>query len=151
LITVAQALHWFDIPAFCEEANRVLRRGGILAVWTYNLLDVQAEINRLVNHLYEAILGDYWPLERTLVENGYAQINFPFEELDHRDFQMIANWDLSQLLGYLRTWSALRRYRKTHGADPIETLLPALSDAWGKAEAVRLIHWPLSLRICKKN
>ena len=151
LVTVAQALHWFDIPAFCEEANRVLKSGGILAVWTYNLLQIQNEIDRPVNHLYESILGDYWPPERTMVENGYAQISLPFEEMDHPEFKMTARWDLPQLLGYLRTWSASRRYNKQHGVDPVATIFPALSDAWGEAETTRTIHWPLSLRLCKKR
>lgn len=32
LITVAQALHWFDLPAFYAEAQRVLKPDGLLAV-----------------------------------------------------------------------------------------------------------------------
>ena len=151
LITVAQALHWFDIPAFYEEANRVLKSGGILAVWTYNLLEIQNQIDRPVNHLYESILGDYWPPERALVENGYAQISLPFEELDHPEFNMTARWDLPQLLGYLRTWSACARYKKQHGVDPVANILPELADAWGEAETTRPVYWSLSLHICKKR
>ncbi len=151
LITVAQALHWFDIPAFFEEVHRVLKIGGVLAIWTYNLLEIQAQIDRLLNHLYGSILGDYWPPERTMVENGYAKISFPFEELNHPEFKMTAQWNLSQLLGYLRTWSALKQYKKQHGVDPIETMLPAFTNAWGEAESMRPVHWPLSLRLCKKR
>jgi SAM-dependent methyltransferase len=29
LVTVAQAAHWFDLPKFFDEANRVLRPGSL--------------------------------------------------------------------------------------------------------------------------
>ena len=35
LVTVAQALHWFDLPPFYAEVRRVLRPGGIVAAWCY--------------------------------------------------------------------------------------------------------------------
>ncbi|KAF8058108.1 methyltransferase [Scenedesmus sp. PABB004] len=37
LVTVAQALHWFDPPRFYREARRVLKPDGVLAAWTYGL------------------------------------------------------------------------------------------------------------------
>lgn len=151
LITVAQALHWFNIAAFTIEADRVLKPSGILAVWTYNLLNVHPDIDQQVNYLYEAILGDYWPKERTMVENGYSEISFPFNELASPIFQMVAEWDLSQLLGYLRTWSAFKRYQKAHQTDPVDVILTELSNAWGDAHSVRTIHWDLSLRIWEKR
>jgi len=39
LITVAQALHWFNIEEFSNEALRVLKAKGVLAVWAYGLVD----------------------------------------------------------------------------------------------------------------
>jgi SAM-dependent methyltransferase len=151
LITVAQALHWFDIPAFVLEAVRVLKPGGILAIWTYNLLNIQPKIDRQVNHLYASILGDYWPEERLMVENGYAQISFPFDELKPPSFEMTAEWDLPQLLGYLHTWSALKRYQKQRGVDPIETMMGEFSSSWGAPDFKRTVSWPLCLRVWKKN
>ena len=35
MVTVAQALHWLELPEFYAEARRVLRPGGLLVVWTY--------------------------------------------------------------------------------------------------------------------
>ncbi|MDH5182913.1 MAG: class I SAM-dependent methyltransferase [Gammaproteobacteria bacterium] len=40
LVTVAQALHWFDLPAFADEVDRVLVGDGVLAVWTCGLVDL---------------------------------------------------------------------------------------------------------------
>ena len=36
LITVAQALHWFDLNLFYPEAHRVLKERGTLAIWGYD-------------------------------------------------------------------------------------------------------------------
>ena len=38
LVTVAAALHWFDLRGFYAEARRLLRPGGALAAWSYNEL-----------------------------------------------------------------------------------------------------------------
>ncbi len=40
LITVAQALHWFDFNAFYREARRVLKPDGLIAVWCYGLNEI---------------------------------------------------------------------------------------------------------------
>ena len=87
LITIAQALHWFDLPAFSSEIERTLKQGGILAAWSYNLLTVQADIDEQVNHLYSTILNQYWPAERAIVEEGYQSVSFSFEELLIPEFQ----------------------------------------------------------------
>jgi ubiquinone/menaquinone biosynthesis C-methylase UbiE len=41
LVTVAQALHWFDLDPFYGEVQRVLKPSGVLAVWTYGPLHVE--------------------------------------------------------------------------------------------------------------
>jgi ubiquinone/menaquinone biosynthesis C-methylase UbiE len=35
LVTVAQALHWLNLPRFYGEARRVLKPGGVVAIWCY--------------------------------------------------------------------------------------------------------------------
>ncbi len=50
LLTVAQALHWFDFERFWTEANRVLIRKGVVAVWAYGINQVDGEaVNELRN------------------------------------------------------------------------------------------------------
>jgi SAM-dependent methyltransferase len=146
LITVAQALHWFDLAGFYPEVRRVLRPGGVIAVWTYNRLRITPAIDQVVEHLYTDILGPWWPAERRLVETGYRDLPFPFTEQPPPTFEMRADWTLAQLMGYLHTWSAVGRYRQELGEDPLARLTPALAAAWGKA-AVRNLAWPLGLRI----
>jgi SAM-dependent methyltransferase len=41
LVAVAQALHWFDFDRFYAEVRRVLVPGGIIAAWSYGILQLQ--------------------------------------------------------------------------------------------------------------
>jgi len=151
LITVAQALHWFNIDAFSNEANRVLKDKGIISVWAYNLLSVQNDIDEIIFYLYNTVLGEYWTKERKLVENGYKGVQLPFKEMETPTFNMLAKWDLSQLIGYLCTWSATKRYQKKMKVNPVEKIHDEISEIWGTSEKVLLVKWPLSIRLWQKN
>jgi SAM-dependent methyltransferase len=147
LVTVAQALHWFDCPAFFSETKRVLRPGGVIAVWAYTLLKIASEIDVLVDRFYYETTEDHWPPERKIVEGRYCGIAFPFHELTPPSFQLEENWCLDQLLGYLRTWSATQRFIKERGFDPVNDLEHELLPKWGERNQARLVHWPLHLRV----
>jgi SAM-dependent methyltransferase len=147
LITVAQALHWFDLDGFYAEVRRVLRPSGVLAVWTYGVLSVEDQpVNTLVQNFYHGTVGPYWPAERAHVEAGYRTLPFPFEEIAAPPFSMEAFWTLPQLLGYFRSWSATGRYSAAYGCDPVASLEEQLASLWGDAMQRRHIAWPLSLR-----
>ncbi|MBA2341251.1 MAG: class I SAM-dependent methyltransferase [Pyrinomonadaceae bacterium] len=146
LITVAQALHWFDLEIFYGEAKRVLKPSGVVAVWMYNLLNVSPEIDAVVNHYYAKTVGAYWPTERGLIEDNYRTIDFPFSEFETPHFAMEAQWSLSELLGYLRTWSATKRFIAARGFDPVENLSGEIATLWGTPEEKKLVRWPLHLR-----
>jgi SAM-dependent methyltransferase len=148
LVTVAQALHWIDLPGFYEEARRVLVAGGLIAVWCYGLqrVDDEAVDDRLA-HFYGSVVGPYWAPERALVETGYRTVPFPFDELEAPPFEMAHEWRLSELLAYLRTWSATAAFASARGFDPVTALAADLGPAWGPAGRRRRVRWPLSLRI----
>ena len=150
LITVAQACHWFNIDAFAKEANRVLKKQGIVAIWSYNLLTIQEDIDEIISCLYHDILGEYWPVERKMVEDGYKNIQLPFKEIETPLFTMSAKWNLYQLTGYLCTWSATSKYKKKCGINPVEIVYDRLADLWGKPETELLVKWPLSIRLWQK-
>ena len=148
LITVAQALHWFDLDRFFAEARRVLKPDGILAVWTYGVLAVDdARVDTRIQTFYRETVGPYWPPERRHVESGYRTLPFPFHEVPTPEFHMTAAWTLPELLGYLRSWSATGRYLLEHGADPVDGLAAELTPAWGDPSVRRRVLWPLSLRV----
>jgi SAM-dependent methyltransferase len=151
LVTVAQALHWFDRPRFFAEVERVLRPGGVLAVWCYGVATVEGEeVDALLQRLYHHIVGPYWPAERTLVENGYQALALPFESIPAPSFAMTTSWSLEQLLGYAATWSASARYRAARRSDPLDPIRQPLAAAWGEGAAQRQIHWPLSLKAARR-
>src|SRR5437899_2141065 len=58
LVTVAQAIHWFDFDRFYAEANRVLSDSGVIAVWAYGIDEVEGdEVNALAQDYYENVVG----------------------------------------------------------------------------------------------
>jgi SAM-dependent methyltransferase len=152
LIAVAQALHWFNLNRFYEEANRVLKPGGVLAVWGYGFNQVEGEAaNDIVQHFYSMTVGPYWPPERKLIEQGYRPISFPFVETVPPAFGMEANWTLDELIGYFSTWSATTRFVKARGFSPLGTLAAELAAVWGETNAPRRITWTLPMRVGRKT
>lgn len=150
LITVAQALHWFELPAFMAEAARVLRPGGVLAVWCYALFSCTPAIDALLGDFYHAGVGAYWPPERRWLEQGYAGLALPFPAIAAPQLEMAQDWDLDALLGYLRTWSATQRYKEDRGEDPLPALRARLETQWGDVRQRRRVVWPLTLHACRK-
>jgi SAM-dependent methyltransferase len=146
-ITVAQALHWFDLEAFCAEARRVLQPRGVLAVWAYNYLRLSPEVDALVRLFHDEIVGPFWPPERKLVGRGYRELPFPFDEIETPAFQIEVRWSLEHLLGYLRTWSATQRFMAAKRRDPLELVEPDLEQAWGNPAEDKLGVWPLTVRL----
>lgn len=147
-ITVAQAVHWFDIPAFYREAERVLKPGGVLAVWAYAVFASTPEIDRLVDRLYRDIVGPYWPPDRGMIERGYEEVQLPFDAIDPPPFAMEKDWTLDDAIGYLGTWSATRGYIAAHGHDPVALVRDELADAWGGG--AQRVRWPLFLKVARK-
>ena len=147
LITVAQALHWFDLPRFYREAARVAKPEALLACACYGNCTVAPAVDEVMERLYEGILGDaYWPPERQHVERGYADLPFPFPEVELPRFDMTVQWDLASYVGYLRSWSATQNYIRKNGKDPLELVGEELMQAWGGPKTVRSVRWPIAVR-----
>jgi SAM-dependent methyltransferase len=146
LVTVAQALHWFDHERFYAEAKRVLKPGGVLAAWCYGLNEIAPAIDPVVRHFYSGVVGPHWPPERRFIDERYASIPFPPGELVTPAFHIEAHWNLDDFIGYLNTWSATQRYRKAEGRDPLPALRDELIPVWGPADTLRSARWPIYLR-----
>lgn len=159
LITIAQALHWFDLDEFYKEVKRVLRKddnggdtngSGVIAAWAYGLHSISTEIDNITHLLYEDILGSYWPKERKIVENRYQDISFPFQEIDMPVFQIELDWTLSELIGYLYTWSSVQKFIEKNNSDPIKQINDDLAAAWGDKNTWhkrRRVVWPIYIRV----
>ncbi len=147
LVTVAQALHWFDLPRFYEEARRVLAPDGALVVWSYDdpALDEPA-VDAVLQRFNHETMGAYWPTERAAVGAGYRLLPFPFSEVHAPPFMIERRWTLAELTGYLRSWSAVTRYQASHDDDAVATVEGELALAWGGRERQRLVRWPVIVR-----
>jgi ubiquinone/menaquinone biosynthesis C-methylase UbiE len=150
LIMVAQALHWFDLPRFYEEVRRVLKADGVFAASAYLFAQIEPAIDAVVKYYYSEVVGSFWAPERKLVEN-FAEILFPFQKIDAPKFEMTAQWNLDQLVGYLRTWSATQRFIAATQRDPLDEIAHELRDAWGTPSQPRQVVWPLTLLVGTKG
>ena len=147
LVTVAQALHWFDHARFFAEAERVLRRGGVLAAWCYGICRINDDCDAEISRLYEDVVGDFWPPERRFVDAAYANIEFPRQRIAVPALRMQAQWRVGQMLGYLRTWSACKLYTDQHGNDPVAAIEATLVKVWGNDACT--VTWPVTLAACQ--
>ena len=131
LITVSQALHWFDVNKFYQEVKRVSKPEAWIAVWMYSLATISPEINKLINvKHYKETLGSYWDYERKFVDDNYATLPFPFREIQCPVFQMKFEWTLNELEGYLNTWSALQKFIAQRHFNPVDKLIEQIRPLW---------------------
>jgi SAM-dependent methyltransferase len=154
LITVAQAAHWFDLDRFYAEAKRVLKSGGVLAIWGYGVLVLPGKLNELLNHFYAHTVGPYWPPERALIEDGYRGLAFPFVEIAAPAFSITISWNLPRLIAYLSTWSAVRHYIEAKGENPLIAFEREMAANWQDSSGNRCapetaipLKWPLFMRV----
>lgn len=146
LAVSSQAAHWYDIESYYCEVRRVARPGAIIALVAYGRSILDADIAPVFDHFYDDVAGSYWPPERTIIEGRYRTLAFPFAEIAAPEFDMHADWNLSQLLGYIDTWSALRGLEKARGRAPFEEFSRELARVWGDSSRTRRVCWPLTLR-----
>jgi hypothetical protein len=146
LITVAQAIHWFQFEPFYAEVKRTAKKGALLCVIGYGKLKISEPIDNVIENFYENIIGPYWDAERKYIDEDYKTIPFPFEEIEAPNFVNKLHWSLQHLLGYLNTWSAVKHFINKNGYNPVYALQKELAPIWG-GEEVRTIEFPLLLRI----
>jgi hypothetical protein len=153
LVTVAQAVHWFDIAAFSAEVARVMRVGGVLAVWCYRTPVVGHGIDPLVEGLYNApCLASLWSERRRYIDTGYAGIRLPFREIAVPAYTIEDVWGWARFERYLRTWQAVGLAAADRPASEfVNQQFAALAAAWGAADVTRPVRWQLWVRACIKD
>ena len=133
LITVAQAVHWFDFHRFFKEAMRISKDGGIIALWGYGLLRFKNKLDEYIDTFYQDVVGPYWDKERKHIEQSYKSIPFPFTQVELKNNYVISkNFGLEEFTGYLRTWSAVKKFKESEGYDPLESLIEKIKPIWGE-------------------
>jgi ubiquinone/menaquinone biosynthesis C-methylase UbiE len=150
LITVANAIHWFNLEKFFSEVKRVLKPGGIIAAWTYARSGVNEAVDKVMDKLAKEILLDYWPAGSVLARAGYKDLNLPFESINVPAFKYKTQVDLDKLMGFAYSWSSTQLYIGKHGKDPVEMVKPQLSNAWGNPNEKKEMTWELALKAGRK-
>lgn len=148
LITVAQAIHWFDMEAFNKEVYRVARNGGVVAVWGYGLIRINAEIDKYLDEFYHKTLGPYWNLERRHVENAYNTVIFRFDQINkEKPRKITAQWTLEEVEGYLNSWSSVQHFiAQSDRVNPVPDLIESISTIWGTNLTCQ-VSFPLYLKV----
>jgi ubiquinone/menaquinone biosynthesis C-methylase UbiE len=147
LITAATAAHWFESSSFHAEVERVLKPGGVLAVWNYAPASVSDAVDAVLATLNQRV-APFWPPERRFVDTGYRTLPFPYADLATPRFQCRMSWTARQFLDYAATWTAVQRARRELPTDVLADLAPQLERTWGRE--AREVVWPIALRAGRK-
>jgi ubiquinone/menaquinone biosynthesis C-methylase UbiE len=145
LVTVAQALHWFDFDLFYPELRRVLKPKGLFAAWSYGVARVSPEIDAVVDYLYNDLLETYWDSRRTLIDEEYQTIPFPLKRIESPPLSIELEWTFEHFVLYFaKTWSAVQTYEDKNGSNPVDLIVADLKKGW-KGAPTRKIRWPIYL------
>ncbi|CAG8496778.1 15843_t:CDS:2 [Dentiscutata heterogama] len=166
LVTVGQALHWFDREKFFKEVWRVLKQSGTLAFWgySYNVIDGYPTATKKFMKLGVETFGDYWDPGRLVVDNMYKEVVIPDKlfrniiwkryEFDEKEGQMSngesllsEEWSVERFKNYIKYQ---RENQKVE--DPIDKLFEELEKEEGwKDDQILKISWPLVLAFVEKK
>ncbi|GAB4855697.1 hypothetical protein Ancab_024339 [Ancistrocladus abbreviatus] len=147
LVTVAQAVHWFDLSSFYSIVTRLLRKpGGVIAVWGYNTIVVSPTFDPVMKRFEETTLP-YWHSGIKHIFDGYKTLPFPFESVglgsegEPLSLDIPKELSFEGLLRMLRSWSAVTT-AKEEGVDLLsERVVKEFENAWGGSKLVRSVAY----------
>jgi SAM-dependent methyltransferase len=149
LVTVAQALHWFEYDKFFPEVKRVLKPGGIFAAWGYTHLHTDAPVQKLTDYVHNDLLKEYWAPQIGILNSRYADIPFPFEPIEPPRFEINQALTFEQLIGYMVSWSATQKFIKEKGQDELQRLFGEIRTAWGDLTQMKPVRWEVFMKVGK--
>jgi ubiquinone/menaquinone biosynthesis C-methylase UbiE len=147
LITCSQSLHWFDFNKYYAEVRRVLKSNGIIAAWVYKIPYISPQVDELFLHFHNDVIGEFWQEENRMVERGYIDLPFPFEQITPPSFKIEKEYSFDTLLGFMNSWSALQRFINKNGYNPLVDFASQLLGAWGERETTRIVTWDLVMKV----
>jgi len=145
--TSAVAVHWFDLTAFGAEVVRVMRPGGVLAVFTYHVGRVAPPFAEVFHRFYWERMKPWFAAGADLVDAGYRTVPLPGAPVQAPDFSVGAEWTLGDLLDFAASWSAVHRYREEVGEDPLPALAAELAPIFSDGDHPLPFRMPLHLRV----
>ncbi|XP_072029688.1 putative methyltransferase DDB_G0268948 [Amphiura filiformis] len=133
LVTCSQAVHWFDFDTFLREVDRILTPNGVIAVYSrgdYVLLHDDPVLEKELTTIYKECtwktLKNYWndPVHATR-QRGYVDLNIPYPDFYRCTMQSSLDMNLTDLTGFISSFTAYQRFRKENPDEDIFTPLHA--------------------------
>lgn len=150
LVTVATAVHWFDLNTFYAQVKRVLRKpGGVIAVWAYTKPSVSPAVDEVFGRFFERVLPFFEPCAKWVFEE-YRTLHFPFSphpavaEEPVVELEIEETKTLEEYLNFFRTWSAV----VSSNALLSDDFVRQFEEAWeGPPHLARTVKFPLFLKV----
>ncbi|OWF42697.1 putative methyltransferase DDB_G0268948 isoform X2 [Mizuhopecten yessoensis] len=154
LVSVAAAIHWLDTEKFYKEADRILKPGGSLIVYTYVLPDPdKEEAGALEAQFYKEHLSEYASSRMFPKLEDYK---LPFDdEYGVRTVPMNHTLTVHEYVGFITTLSASQTYLQHNPSSAIfddltQRLLDLYTDPVTKEEMAMYTTSTVTLRTGRK-
>lgn len=150
LVAAAAGIHWFDLPRFYQEVGRVIRRGGVLAAWTYHVAHVDPPLDRVLWPFYRDIVGPYFAPGARMVDARYEGLTLPGRPLRAPEFRVSVRWSADEVLRFVRTWSGVQSYMAATRMDPVAGIAEDVHAVLGD-DSRHDVSWPLYMKASRQE
>ena len=141
---------------FLQEAHRVLRPDGCLAILGYGICSLQPEpLQTAFNGFYYQALGSHlppsssecwWDIDRRLLDNQLEGVVFPHFRQVHRE-SLVDRREvtLGKFFDYVESFSGYQKLKaqlKEHDVDPLDELMDEIGIIIGGSDTIISIEYP---------
>ncbi|KAG0223698.1 S-adenosyl-L-methionine-dependent methyltransferase [Mortierella sp. GBAus27b] len=167
VVTVAEAIHWFDLPRFFAEVKRILKPKGTFAVISYGLAKLSnypqgsKRIDEFSNDPDQ--LGKCWQSGAEMVDNMLRSVEVPLKNEERHYFPdhpdglpplMGETVSIAHFRNYLKTWSGYKTYceRYPDREDLAERTIEDIKNAENLSEEQLVsVYWPTVLILAEND
>lgn len=143
LVTVATAVHYFDLGEFYRQVKRVLKKpGGVIAVWVYISPVVNPAVDAVLKRFFIKVAPFFNPSAQ-LAFDRYRTLPFPFEGVEDTEMEITETRTLEEYLALLKTWSPLVVKEDLLDGGFIKDF----EAAWGATHEPRTVKFPLFVKV----
>ena len=126
LLTCSAAWHWLHPETVFPEVNRVQKRKGILAVYSYwlpTLCDKRCE-TLFSNFVYKFTVWQETPYGKYVAVNHYRDIRLPYPVAERHDMVQRSTLTLEEFAGFVKSLDRYARYcEQNPGTTALEDLV----------------------------
>jgi len=133
LIYAASAFHWVDAKAGCPKVFRLLKNGGVFALFRYNVISADGEeLYEDIQEVYEKYYYSYYKSNKRPVKKSKKEFEKPSEILLGFGFEDLRVYGFKDIS--MKMYDVVR----TFGADEYINWLDTMSDHRGLPESDRV-------------